>query len=124
MVKVRSSMQWWGAVGSIVLGVLALVVAPPAIGIAVFAAAVALVVFWLTTPLLVGEDEVVVRPRVQARHLGREEIVAVEVVKTQSWPSWQQLRLRLADGSVIDVERVAQRREGGAVDRARQVLAG
>ena len=47
MVKVRSSMQWWGAVGSVLLGVVALVVAPPAIGIAVLAASVALVVFWL-----------------------------------------------------------------------------
>ena len=122
MVKVRSSMQWWGAVGSVLLGVVALVVAPPAIGIAVLAASVALVVFWLTTPLLVGDDEVVVRPRVRSRRLDRSDIVAVEVVKTQGWPSWQQLRLRLADGTVVDVERVTQRRDGGAVDRARELL--
>jgi hypothetical protein len=123
MVKVRSWLQWLGASGALILAVVVVVI-PGALVLDLVAIALGalLVVYWLTTPLLVGPDEVVARPHLRSRRIPRDEIVATESIKTQGWPSWFQLRLRLADGSTVMVDRVAQVRDGGAVDRARTLL--
>jgi hypothetical protein len=123
MVKVRSAMQWVGAAGSACLMVAMLgtrIGWLAAIGVPVCAF---LIVYWLTTPLRIGEDEVVVRPHLRSRRIPRSEIVATDAIKTQGWPSVWQLRLHLADGSTVMIDRVAQFRDGGAVDRARGLLA-
>jgi hypothetical protein len=117
-------MQWLGAGGAVLLGIVVLAIPGSVVldGIAVAISAV-LVVYWSTTPLRIADDEVVVRPHLRSRRILRSDIVGTDAIKTQGWPSWFQLRLRLADGSTVMVDRVAQRRDGGAVDRARLLLA-
>lgn len=118
--KVRSGVQWVGAAASALAGVGALAALPPAVGVLVAAVFVALVAVWLSTPLRVEGEDVVVRPWVGARRIPRSDIVAVDVVPIQ-W-SFSALRLRLADGSTVLLDRLTQLRPGGAADRAAEAL--
>ena len=123
MVKVRSGVQWVGAAGSACLALAAVGIGLNALGAVVLVGSLVLIAFWLRTPLEVGDDEILVRRFFGTRRLPRSEVVGADTMPVSGWPAWRQLRLRLADGSFIDVERVAQVRTGGAVDRAREVLA-
>ena len=127
MITLRSSMQWAGAVsglGLVVVGVVGLAGGGGPLDVGIVALGVATVAFWLRPAIVIGPDEVLVRPLVASRRIARRDVVAADALPIQGWPRWQQLVLRLADGDLVVVHRLAQRGDGGAVDQARELLGG
>lgn len=84
-----------------------------------------LVVSSVRTPLEVGGDEVVVRSEIRTRRLPRCEVIGTTLASDRfDWPlNLTHLVLQMADGSEVTVDRLLQLRDGGAVDRARRLLA-
>ena len=93
------------------------------VNVLLFVSGIVFIAHAARTPLEIGASEVVIRRSFRAREIPRSDIVATETGETGPWPRWTYLVLRLADGSTVDLERLSQLRDGGAVDRARALLA-